>query len=167
MPLSARRAVRPTALLAVAAVSAGLVFTTSSASSAQPATAPEAQAAQHKRVGPPTVTMVTLVTGDVVKVSTSSDGRQSVTLQPRPDGSIPQAAIQRVHGHVYVVPSEALGLLEANRLDHDLFDVTALIEAEYDDTSRGSRCRSWSTTARAGRPPRSRGAPPWRAPSAP
>ncbi len=138
MPLPARRAVRPTALLAVAAVSAGLVFTTSSASSAQPATAPEAQAAQHKRVGPPTVTMVTLVTGDVVKVSTSSDGRQSVTLQPRPDGSIPQAAIQRAHGHVYVVPSEALGLLEANRLDHDLFDVTALIGAEYDDTSRQS-----------------------------
>ena len=26
----------------------------------------------------------------------------------------------------------------ANRLDHDLFDVTALIEAEYDDASRGS-----------------------------
>ena len=81
---------------------------------------------------------VTLVTGDVVKVSTASDGRQSVTLQPRPDGSIPQAAIRQVHDHVYVVPSEALGLLEANRLDHDLFDVTALIEAEYDDASRGS-----------------------------
>ncbi len=134
MPLSARRAVRPTALLAVAAVSAGLVFAPGSASSAPP----EAQAAQHKRVGPPTVKMVTLVTGDVVKVSRSSDGRQSVTLQPRPDGSIPQAAIRQVHDHVYVVPSEALGLLEANRLDHDLFDVTALIEAEYDDASRES-----------------------------
>ena len=36
------------------------------------------------------------------------------------------------------MPSEALGLLEANRLDHDLFDVTALIEAEYDDASRQS-----------------------------
>ena len=79
---------------------------------------------------------VTLVTGDVVQVSTASDGRQSVTLRPRPDGSIPQAAIQQVHDHVYVVPTEALGLLEANRLDHDLFDVTALIEAEYDDASR-------------------------------
>ncbi len=133
MPLSARRTVRTTVVLAVAAISAGLV------SAPGPATAsPSAPARAPERVGPPTVKTVTLVTGDVVKVSTASDGRQSVTLQPRPDGSIPQAAIQQVHDHVYVVPSEALGLLEANRLDPDLFDVTALIDAEYDDASRES-----------------------------
>ena len=133
MPPSAPRTVRTTVVLAVAAISAGLVSAPGSA-----AASPSAPAPAPKRVGPPTVKTVTLVTGDVVKVSTASDGRQSVTLQPRPDGSIPQAAIQQVHDHVYVVPSEALGLLEANRLDHDLFDVTALIEAEYDDASRGS-----------------------------
>ncbi len=133
MPLSAPRSVRSTALLAAAAASAGLVFAPMSASSAQPAATP---AGKGPRVGPPTVKAVTLVTGDVVQVSTAADGKQSVTLRPRPDGSIPQAAIQQVHGHVYVVPTQALGLLEANRLDDDLFDVTALIEAEYDDTSR-------------------------------
>ena len=123
--------------------------------------------AEPKRVGPPTVKTVTLVTGDVVKVSTASDGRQSVTLQPRPDGSIPQAAIQQVHDHVYVVPSEALGLLEANRLDHDLFDVTALIEAEYDDASRGSLpvMVDYGKGAKAADGVAER--PPWRAPSAP
>jgi len=125
--------VRTTVVLAVAAISAGLVSAPGPASAS-----PSAPAPAPKRVGPPTVKTVTLVTGDVVKVSTASDGRQSVTLQPRPDGSLPQAAIQQVHDHVYVVPSEALGLLEANRLDPDLFDVTALIEAEYDDASRGS-----------------------------
>ena len=133
MPPFAPRTVRTTVVLAVAAISAGLVSVPGPASAS-----PSAPAPAPKRVGPPTVKTVTLVTGDVVKVSTASDGRQSVTLQPRPDGSIPQAAIQQVHDHVYVVPSEALGLLEANRLDHDLFDVTALIEAEYDDASRGS-----------------------------
>ena len=75
--------------------------------------------------GPPVEHRVTLVTGDVVHVSTGSDGRQSVTLEPRPDGSIPQAAINQVHDHLYVVPVEAFGLLAAHRLDRDLFDVTA------------------------------------------
>ena len=131
MPLSAPRAVRSTALLAVAAVSAGLAFATQLRLGG---------GARHQveACRPSDREAVTLVTGDVVQVSTASDGRQSVTLRPRPDGSIPQAAIQRVHGHVYVVPTEALGLLEASRLDRDLFDVTALIEAEYDDASRES-----------------------------
>ena len=38
-------------------------------------------------------------------------------------------------GHVFVVPTEAFGLLAARRLDRDLFDVTGLIEAKYDDAS--------------------------------
>src|SRR5699024_531839 len=89
-----------------------------------------------QRVGPPTVKTVTLVTGDVVRVSTGTDGRQAVTLEPRPDGTIPQAAINQAGGHVLVVPFEAMGLLAAKRLDRDLFDVTALLAAGYDDASR-------------------------------
>ena len=95
-----------------------------SASSA-PARGPSPRA-KGPRVGPPTVKTVTLVTGDVVQVSTGADGKQSVTLRPRPDGTIPQAAINQVHDHLYVVPTEAFGLLAAHRLDRDLFDVTAL-----------------------------------------
>ena len=36
------------------------------------------------------------------------------------------------------MPIEAFGLLAAHRLDRDLFDVTALLEDEYDDASRGT-----------------------------
>ena len=95
---------------------------------------PPASAATPRNAGPgaqvktPTVTTVTLVTGDVVRVSRASDGRKAVTLQPRPDGSVPQAAISQVHDHLYVVPIAAFGLLAANRLDRSLFDVTQLIK---------------------------------------
>ncbi|MFC5175428.1 S8 family peptidase [Nocardioides taihuensis] len=93
---------------------------------------------QDDRGATPTVEQVTLVTGDVVRVTTGADGRQSVVLQPRPDGTVPQAAINRAHGHLYVVPAEAFGLLADHRLDHDLFDVTTLLEDEYDDASRAT-----------------------------
>ena len=121
---------RPTAYLAAVALAAGLALAPS-----LPASAGEPRGKQRP-AGPPTVKTVTLVTGDVVRVSTGADGRSAVTLQPRPDGTIPQAAINQVHDHLYVVPTEAFGLLAANRLDRDLFDVTGLIEAEYDDASR-------------------------------
>jgi subtilisin family serine protease len=108
---------------------AGLAAPTAEAA---PAAAPAA-----RQGSVPVEHRVTLVTGDVVRVSTGADGRSSVALNPRPDGSMPQAAITQHDGHVFVVPTEAFGLLSDNRLDRDLFDVTALIEAEYDDASTG------------------------------
>ena len=124
--------VRTTAALATFAVTAGLVLAPASPASAA---APEhAERAAQVRV--PKVTSVTLVTGDVVQVTRSSDGRKAITLQPRPDGTIPQAAISEAHGHTYVVPTAAFGLLAANRLDRSLFDVTQLIKDGYDDASR-------------------------------
>ena len=113
--------VRTTAALATFALTAGLVL----------APALPASAATPRNAGPgaqattPKVTSVTLVTGDVVRVTRSSDGRKAITLQPRPDGTIPQAAISEANGHTYVVPTAAFGLLAANRLDRSLFDVTA------------------------------------------
>ena len=132
MSLSVHRAVRTTAFVAAAAVSVGVMLVPTSASSAEPA------AGARPAAGPPTVKTVTLVTGDVVEVSSGADGKQSVVILPRPDGTIPQAAINRVRDHLYVVPTEAFGLLEANRLDQDLFDVTTLIESKYDDASRAT-----------------------------
>ena len=131
MSLSRHRAVRTTALVA-AAVTAGVMLVPPVASVA------EAAAEAPHTTGPPSVTRVTLVTGDVVEVSSGADGKQSVVILPRPDGTVPQAAITRARGHLYVVPTEAFGLLEANRLDRDLFDVTTLIESKYDDASRAT-----------------------------
>ena len=115
-----------------AALTAGLMAVPAVTSAAAP------PAGRPHRVSAPAVKTVTLVTGDVVQVATGADGRYTVTVQPRPDGTIPQAAINQVHGHVYVVPVEAFGLLASERLDRDLFDVTALLADEYDDASRAT-----------------------------
>ena len=125
------RTVRATACLAAVTLAAGLFAAPTLAASAPRG------GASHP-VGPPTVQTVTLVTGDVVQVSTGADGRQAVTLEPRPDGTIPQAAINQAGGHLYVVPFDAMGLLAAKRLDRDLFDVTALLADGYDDASRST-----------------------------
>jgi subtilisin family serine protease len=124
-------AVRATACLAAATLAAGLFAAPTLAADAPPRDA-------ASRVGPPTVKTVTLVTGDVVRISTGTDKRQAVTLQPRPDGTIPQAAINQAHGHLFVVPFEAMPLLASKRLDRDLFDVTTLLADGYDDASRST-----------------------------
>ena len=122
---------RATACLASVTLAAGLFAAPTLAAGAPRGGTPH-------RAGPPTVKTVTLVTGDVVQVSTGADGRQAVTLKPRPDGTIPQAAINQAGGHMYVVPFEAMGLLAAKRLDRDLFDVSALLADGYDDASRST-----------------------------
>ena len=96
-----------------------------------------ARTAQTALPGPHRVT-VTLITGDVVDVTTTADGRQVVSLEPGPDGRIPEAAITRADGHLYVTPARALPLLAAGRLDQRLFDVTGLIRQGYDDAHRST-----------------------------
>ena len=121
----------------------------------------------------PSVRRVTLITGDVVRVITGRDGGQTIALEPGPDGQIPQVAISRVGVHVYVVPRAAMPLLAAGRLDHDLFDVHALIADRRDDArssaiplivdygrgaaaaARGRRLPDPRTPARSGRSRRS------------
>src|SRR6478735_6129775 len=44
--------------------------------------------------------------------------------------------MQQSGGDLYVIPDEAVGLLGADEIDPRLFDVTALIEMGYDDTSK-------------------------------
>ena len=129
MSQSVHRALRVTALVASAAA-ASVTFLPPMGSSAEPG------GAAQEASGQTTVHKVTLVTGDVVEVSTSAEGKKSVALLPRRDGSIPQATISRTNDHLYVVPTEAFGLLESHRLDSDLFDVTTLLEMGYDDASR-------------------------------
>ncbi|GHJ50501.1 peptidase [Catellatospora sp. TT07R-123] len=86
-------------------------------------TVPAKPSATHK---------VTLVTGDVVTVTTMSDGRQIADVD-RPDNAVGGVKIQEIKGDLYVIPDEAASLLYANKLDRRLFDVTDLIEMGYDD----------------------------------
>ncbi|MEV4680563.1 S8 family peptidase [Streptomyces kurssanovii] len=94
-----------------------------------------AQAAPSK----PTVTAkpsgthkVTLVTGDVVTVTTTADGRQTAEVD-RPDSAVGGVKFQEIKGDLFVIPDEAVPLLGTDKLDRRLFNVTDLIEMGYDD----------------------------------
>ncbi|MFD3535276.1 S8 family serine peptidase [Streptomyces sp. NPDC058664] len=94
-----------------------------------------AQAAPSKPTVPvkPSAThKVTLVTGDVVTVTTTADGRQLADVD-RPDSAVGGVRLQQVKGDLFVIPDEAVPLLGAGTLDRRLFNVTDLIEMGYDD----------------------------------
>ncbi|WP_327418615.1 S8 family peptidase [Streptomyces sp. NBC_01233] len=86
-------------------------------------TVPAKPSATHK---------VTLVTGDVVTVTTMADGKQTAEVD-RPDSAVGGVKIQQIKGDLFVVPDEAVPLLGTDRLDRRLFNVTDLIEMGYDD----------------------------------
>jgi subtilisin family serine protease len=104
------------------------LLTATSPAAAEPQAAPAAAAApnatQPNATQPDATRKVTLFTGDQVSIT----GKQlSVT---------PRAGVQFLrfqHDKAdYVVPSDAIPLLKAGRLDERLFNVTALLEFDFD-----------------------------------
>ena len=57
---------------------------------------------------------ITLVTGDVVTVTTLADGQQIADVD-RPDGAVGGVRLQEIDGDLYVIPDEAVALLGADR----------------------------------------------------
>src|SRR5262245_50033693 len=102
---------------------------------AVPLSAAAGGAASGKRpaAAPPEIRAVTLITGDVVRVSTYADGKRAVARGPGPDGTMPRVAVSDTGSNLYVVPEAAVPLLAARKLDRDLFDVAGLIRQRYDD----------------------------------
>ncbi|MFJ2557090.1 MULTISPECIES: S8 family serine peptidase [unclassified Streptomyces] len=76
---------------------------------------------------------VTLITGDRVDVDRRgnvaqvrpAEGRENIPMSVRRDG-----------GRTYVIPTDAQRLVGQGTVDRRLFDVTGLVEAEYDDAHR-------------------------------
>jgi len=130
---------RPVALLAVPCTALALVLP---AAAALPAGAAPLGAAATVGAGPAsapgrtTTSTVTLITGDVVTLTTTPDGRSVATIERAPGatGGIRQTTID---GHVHVIPDEALPYLAAGRVDERLFDVTGLVEQGYSDERTG------------------------------
>ncbi|MFH9825544.1 S8 family peptidase [Streptomyces bobili] len=99
-----------------------------------------AQAAPTKPIvtaRPSAAHKVTLVTGDVVTVTTMADGKQTADVD-RPDSAVGGVKIQEIKGDLFVVPDEAVPLLSSDRLDRRLFNVSDLIEMGYDDAKSAS-----------------------------
>lgn len=77
---------------------------------------------------------VTLVTGDVVQVSTDANGRQRAVVDARRG---PVRVASQPDGHVFVLPA-SVGSLVGRVLDPALFDVTELIKEGDDDAHNRS-----------------------------
>ncbi|RFC70307.1 hypothetical protein DXZ75_23370 [Streptomyces sp. AcE210] len=80
---------------------------------------------------------VTLLTGDTVNVTTR-EGRTSVTAAPGDRQATSFQSETTPDGDVYVYPDSALSGIASGVLDRELFNVTGLIAAGYDDAHRAS-----------------------------
>ncbi|GAA4349635.1 S8 family serine peptidase [Microbacterium rhizosphaerae] len=76
---------------------------------------------------------VTLISGDRVRVTRTADGQPVAQLLPDENGVVPDYETYRDGDDVYVFPTTASGVLASNRVDRQLFDVTALVAAGFDD----------------------------------
>jgi subtilisin family serine protease len=83
---------------------------------------------------------ITLVTGD--RVFVRGPNLETVSVVRGPGRDRIHFAIQRLSdaagraAHLYVIPDDAIPLLARDQVDRRLFDVTQLIEFEYDDAHR-------------------------------
>ncbi|GII83385.1 serine protease [Sphaerisporangium siamense] len=100
--------------------------------------APSAAGTAPARPGPSStgpLGSVTLITGDRVTVTGEADGPQGYQVTPGPGRQV-SFAIQTFAGHTLVLPSDAAPLIGKGLVDERLFDVTQLLEWEYDDAHR-------------------------------
>ncbi|GAA3746573.1 S8 family serine peptidase [Plantactinospora mayteni] len=105
--------------------------------------APPAAAAPHGGAvapavpsGPAAVHTVTLVTGDVVRLSTFADGRQVAEVDDRGTPKGLGFQLSEHDGDLHVTPYEALPLVAAGRVDPALFNITDLVAEGYSDAAR-------------------------------
>ena len=96
--------------------------------SAAPAQQPAQQPGQ-----PTSTTSITLITGDVVSLSTFPDGRQTAAIKAGPSAGHHQFQTIQHDGHAYVYPDSVVPYLAGGLLDERLFDVTQLVADGYDD----------------------------------
>lgn len=78
-------------------------------------------------------TMVTLVTGDKVLVTTGKSGRSSAAVLPHKDGTQPMFRTYQSGKDLYVYPEGVAQAISEGKVDEQLFNVTGLIRQGYDD----------------------------------
>ncbi|MEU9205937.1 S8 family serine peptidase [Streptomyces sp. NPDC048332] len=97
---------------------------------------------------------LTLVTGDVVHY-TDLPGANDVVTVDLADPAAGGVQVRTQGDHTYAVPTQAMPLLAADRLDPRLFDITELVAMGYDDARTGSvpLIATAPENARSARPP--------------
>ncbi|HKD97857.1 MAG TPA: S8 family serine peptidase [Micromonosporaceae bacterium] len=94
------------------------------------AAGPAAGVAQRPDI---TVRTVTLITGDRVVVRMQGKRPQLMTIEPGAGRTHVSFGTLTAGGRLRVIPSDAMPLIRAGRVDPRLFDVTTLLDNGYDD----------------------------------
>jgi subtilisin family serine protease len=82
--------------------------------------------------------IVTLICGDRVRVTRTADGQPVAQMLPGVDGTVPDYETYRDGDSLYVFPVTASAALASGRVDRELFDVTGLVAAGFDDAHAAS-----------------------------
>lgn len=80
---------------------------------------------------------ITLITGDVVKVTDLGDGKSTIEVTPA-DGVEDRTRILTVGKETFVIPETAMTYIAEGQIDDDLFNITKLIENGYTDSEVSS-----------------------------
>ena len=75
---------------------------------------------------------ITLITGDVVKVTTLENGQSVIQVEPTQNNG-DGIRIMTVGEDTYVFPNSTMPYLAEGKLDQNLFNITKLIEYKFDD----------------------------------
>ncbi|SDT77172.1 S8 family serine peptidase [Actinoplanes derwentensis] len=81
---------------------------------------------------------LTLITGDTVRIGRSADGRHTASVTPAPGRERVTFHTLESDGGLRVLPSDAIPLVRAGRVDAELFDVERLLAEGYGDAANGT-----------------------------
>ena len=122
----------PIRALSAAVIAAGIaVAAVATPASATPPTPPTGTSSAAAAAGPGHT--VTLITGDVVTLHSSSSGNTATVLAA--DGTPSNSRIVESNGDLYVFPQSAMHYVAAGTLDKRLFNVSQLVADGYDDAT--------------------------------
>ncbi|MGD6873807.1 S8 family peptidase [Sutcliffiella horikoshii] len=79
-------------------------------------------------------TKITLITGDIVHVTSLPSGQSVINVEPAENNGDGIRVIT-VGEDTYVYPNAAMPYLAEGKLDHNLFNITKLVEYQFDDTN--------------------------------
>lgn len=111
------------------------VVAATAVAAAPPAAMALAADAVAPTAAPGSVYTVTLINGDVVRLTRFADGRQEATIDDRGGPDRHGFRLSHRDGDVYVVPDEAVPYVTAGLLDEALFNVTDLVADGYHDAA--------------------------------
>ncbi|MER5194123.1 S8 family peptidase [Streptomyces sp. NPDC002755] len=113
-------------------------ITPAAAGSGSQVTAPESTPVRSGAgTGATSTQTVTLITGDTVSLSAGPDGKYAVDVRRGKGREAATFLSGEKDGEVSVLPSDAIPLVNAGRLDPALFNVTQLVKQGYADAKTG------------------------------